>query len=134
MTRASRATLTLRIPAVGSSSHQALIGRYLRMVPVPAEKVKEVELRRTALREVNGDVTMSVTLASKLDSPLALFVEGPDAYHFDTPRQVHGSDPHVVEFDIRVDGADSADSLRGQMVKFTIVQGGLRLEQTSRLN
>jgi DsbC/DsbD-like thiol-disulfide interchange protein len=124
-----KAKLSLDIPAQGVSSHQALIGRYLRKVPQSPEAVKGLSISAAEAKGAGDEVTLSVQVKRSGSEPVTLFVEGPDDFYFEAPKMQTSANPAYSRYEIRVDGAKSAESLKGSRLRFTAVQGELRLEQ-----
>ncbi len=129
-----KANLALSVPPEGYSGHQALIGRYLRMVPQPATQDSAIRVASVEVQETGNALSLNVTLNTRSPEPVSLFVEGPSTLFFDVPKQSDGNDTKKSSFRILVDGAKAASELKGQELKFTAVQGELRLEQIWRVD
>ncbi|MCP5080354.1 MAG: hypothetical protein GY948_01505 [Alphaproteobacteria bacterium] len=129
-----KANLSLTLPPEGYSGHQALIGRYLQMVPKPADKDSAVQVSAVSVEKAGEGLNLDVTLEKRSSEPITLFVEGPSALYFDVPKKQAGSDHGKSRFRIVVDGAETKADLKGKELKFTAVQGQLRLEQTWRVD
>ncbi|MEM8644727.1 MAG: protein-disulfide reductase DsbD domain-containing protein [Pseudomonadota bacterium] len=129
-----KADLTLEMPPEGFSGHQALIGRYLQMVPQPANPESAVKVANVQVEKAGEGVKLDVTLNKEIPRPVTLFVEGPSAYYFEIPRRKSGAEDKTSRFQVVVDGAAAPAELKGKELTFTAVQGELRLEQTWRLD
>ncbi len=129
-----KANLSLKVAPEGYSGHQALIGRYFRMVPTPADENSAVKVSNVSVKQAGEGLNLEVTLKKQSADPVTLFVEGPSDYYFDFPQAQAGNDELSRRFRVAVDGAKAADDLKGKELKFTSVQGDLRLEQTWRVD
>ncbi len=129
-----KANLALSVPPEGYSGHQVLIGRYLRMVPQPVNKDSAIQVAAVDVQKAGQGLSLNVTLNTRSAEPVSLFVEGPSAFFFDVPKQDVSGDVGKSSFKVLVDGAKAASELKGQELKFTAVQGELRLEQIWRVD
>lgn len=129
-----KANLALSLAPEGFSGHQALIGRYLRMVPQPANQHSEVRVSAVDVEKSGEALSLNVTLKTRSADPVSLFVEGPSILYFDVPKQMPGNDGQESRFSISVDGVKEVSELKGKELKFTTVQGELRLEQIWRVD
>ncbi len=129
-----KANLALSVPPEGYSGHQVLIGRYLQMVPQPANKDSAIQVAAVDVQKAGQGLSLNVTLNTRSAEPVSLFVEGPSAFFFDVPKQDVSGDVGKSSFKVLVDGAKAASELKGQELKFTAVQGELRLEQIWRVD
>lgn len=129
-----KAQLSLEVPPEGYSGHQALIRRYFQMVPIPADENSAVQVAGVNVKQAGDGVDLEVTLKKRSATPVTLFVEGPSDFYFDFPKRQAGGDELKSRFSVQVDGAKAAGELKGKALKFTAVQGELRLEQTWRVD
>ena len=129
-----KADLSLVMAPEGHSGHQALIGRYLQMVPKPADSKSAVKVSGVEVEKVGEAINLQVTLKKDIPKPVTLFLEGPSAFYFAIPHRKSGADDKTSRFQVVVDGAAEAADLKGKELRFTAVQGELRLEQTWRLD
>ncbi len=124
-----KANLSLKIPAEGSSSHQALIGRYLQMVPRAVTQNDDLKVVGVEAEKANDGIALLVKVRQKLETPLEVFLEGPDTLYFETPVQATSPSGAERHYRVRVDGAKSLSDLKGAELRFTLSQDNLRLEQ-----
>lgn len=129
-----KANLSLTLAPEGYAGYQALIARYLEMVPKPADKDSAVRVQAVRVDETNKGLALNVTVNQRSAEPVNLFVEGPDTLFFDVPKRKSAGEAGQTRFHIQVDGADNVSDLKGKELRFTAVQGQLRLEQTLRVD
>lgn len=129
-----KANLALLLPPEGYSGHQALIGRYLRMVPQPASEDSAVRVSAVDVEKSGEALKLNVTLKTVSAGPVSLFVEGPSLLYFEAPKPMPGDNAQESRFSITVNGAEEASALKGKELTFTAVQGDLRLEQIWRVD
>ncbi|MEM7425859.1 MAG: protein-disulfide reductase DsbD domain-containing protein [Pseudomonadota bacterium] len=124
-----KAELELVLSPEDGVSHQALISRYLMKVPRPPEKVDGLSVTNVEATASGKSVFLSVDVKRPAGGPVDLYVEGPSKYYFEMPLANQTATPDHSRFRVRVDGAETARSLKGAKLVFTAVQGDLRLEQ-----
>lgn len=129
-----KARLSLTVPPDGYSGHQALIGRYLQMVPKPADRSSAVHVAAVSVEKASKGLNLDVTLNKRSSEPVTLFVEGPSEFYFEASLEQAGGADGKSRFRIAVDGANAPADLKGKELKFTAVQGQLRLEQSWRVD
>lgn len=114
--------------------HAALIAHYRAQVPRPADEVEGLQLTDVRVEAVGKGVELVIDVASdEATRPVDLFVEGPQAFYFASPRlDAHRAQDHL-RFHIPVDGAESAGALVGKRLNFVLVQGEKRVAQEWRL-
>lgn len=122
------ATLSLLLMPGGVPLNQPIIERFRKRVPV--NSVSGLEIAGISLGNTDDKVSVNVTLEHKEKAPVELFVEGPLAYYFETPKPVSGAPPGTLRFQVTVDGAKDRSELRGKTIRVTAVQGKLSLEKT----
>ncbi len=124
-----KAELQLTLSPEDAVSHQALISRYLVRVPKPPGQVNGLKVSKVEISASGGSVLLNVDVERAAGKPVILFVEGPAKYYFEMPLANQTATPNHSRFRLRVDGAGSAENLKGAKLTFTAVQGNLRLEQ-----